>query len=130
MTLAELLKPQGYATAIFGKWHLGHHPQFLPTRHGFDEYFGLPYSNDMWPQAPDRPKFPDLPLIEGEKIDRDSTPTRRKLTTWYTERAVQFIEQNKDRPFFLYVAAHDAARAAVRLRQVQGQVEAAGCTAT
>ena len=51
-TLAEVLKARGYATAIFGKWHLGHHPQFLPTRHGFDEYFGLPYSNDMWPYHP------------------------------------------------------------------------------
>src|SRR5262249_38123952 len=90
------------ATAIFGKWHLGHHPQFLPTRHGFDEYFGLPYSNDMWPRHPIA-KFPDLPLIDGEKtIERN--PDQTKLTTWYTERAVAFIEKNKDKPFFLYVA--------------------------
>src|SRR3569832_1047541 len=67
MTLAELVKQKGYATAIFGKWHLGHHPQFLPTRHGFDEYFGLPYSNDMWPNHPTDKCFPDLPLIEGDR---------------------------------------------------------------
>lgn len=102
-TIAETLKPLGYATACFGKWHLGHHPQFLPTRHGFDEYFGLPYSNDMWPKHPERPKaYPDLPLIEGEKII-EYNPDQTKLTTWYTERAVKFIERNKGRPFFLYV---------------------------
>src|SRR5207344_735917 len=67
MTLGELVKQQGYATAAIGKWHLGHHPQFLPTRHGFDEYFGLPYSNDMWPNHPTG-KYPDLPLIENERV--------------------------------------------------------------
>jgi arylsulfatase A-like enzyme len=66
-TLAELLKGRGYATAIYGKWHLGHQPKFLPTRHGFDGFFGLPYSNDMWPKHP-AGAYPDLPLIEGEKI--------------------------------------------------------------
>jgi len=103
VTIAELLKPRGYVTAIYGKWHLGHHPKFLPTRHGFDEYFGLPYSNDMWPYHPERPgSYPPLPLIEGEKII-EHNPDQSKLTTWYTERAVRFIEKNKDRPFFLYV---------------------------
>jgi arylsulfatase A len=101
-TIAQMLKPRGYATAIYGKWHLGHHPQFLPTRHGFDDYLGLPYSNDMWPKHPTA-KFPDLPLIEGEKTI-ELNPDQHKLTTLYTERAVQFIEKNKDRPFFLYVA--------------------------
>ncbi|MDB5344954.1 MAG: arylsulfatase family protein [Schlesneria sp.] len=101
VTIAELLKGRGYATAIYGKWHLGHHPQFLPTRHGFDDYFGLPYSNDMWPKHPTA-KFPDLPLIEGEKTI-ELNPDQSKLTTWYTERAVKFIEANKQRPFFLYV---------------------------
>src|SRR6478609_3334058 len=68
-TLAEVCKSKGYATGMVGKWHLGHHPQFLPTRHGFDSYFGLPYSNDMWPHHPERPKgYPNLPLIENEKI--------------------------------------------------------------
>ena len=102
-TIAEILKPRGYATACYGKWHLGHHPQFLPTRHGFDDYFGLPYSNDMWPHHPERPGgYPDLPLIEGEKII-EYNPDQTKLTTWYTERAVKFIEANKDRPFFVYL---------------------------
>jgi arylsulfatase A-like enzyme len=100
-TLGGLLKSRGYATAIYGKWHLGYQEKFLPTRHGFDEYFGLPYSNDMWPKHPSV-KFPALPLIEGEKTIA-TNPDQTKLTTWYTERAVGFIERNKDKPFFLYV---------------------------
>ena len=69
MTIAEVVKQKGFATAIYGKWHLGHKPRFLPTAQGFDEWFGLPYSNDMWPYHPEnRYKFPDLPLMEGEKI--------------------------------------------------------------
>ena len=97
MTIAEILKTRGYATAVFGKWHLGHHPQFLPTRHGFDEYFGLPYSNDMWPNNPSAPKgfYPDLPLIENEKVAQ-LAPDQTQLTTWYTEHAVKFIEKSKD----------------------------------
>jgi arylsulfatase A-like enzyme len=101
-TIAELAKTKGYATAIFGKWHLGHHPQFLPTRHGFDEYLGLPYSNDMWPNHPTNPNYPPLPLIENEKV-LELMPDQTRLTTLYTERAVKFIEQNRDRPFFLYM---------------------------
>jgi len=108
MTMAEVFKQKGYATGMAGKWHLGHHPQFLPTRHGFDEYFGLPYSNDMWPHHPEAKKgtYPNLPLIEGDKvIDPDITPEKQpNLTTWYAERAVKFIERNKDRPFFFYLA--------------------------
>jgi arylsulfatase A len=104
LTLGQLAKQRGYATAIFGKWHLGHHPQFLPTRHGFDEYFGLPYSNDMWPRHPTAGKqFPALPLIEGEKTIA-TNPDQTQLTTWYAEHAVKFIERHKDQPFLLYVA--------------------------
>ena len=103
VTIAQMLKPLGYATACYGKWHLGHQPRFLPMRHGFDEYFGLPYSNDMWPKHPERPTgYPDLPLVEGERVIAYN-PDQTQLTTWYTERAVNFIEKNKDRPFFLYV---------------------------
>jgi len=101
--LSELLKDRGYATAIYGKWHLGDNPRFLPPRHGFDRYFGLPYSNDMWPNHPTNGKaYPPLPLIEGEKVVQ-TMPDQTQLTTWYTERAVQFITDNKDRPFFVYV---------------------------
>ncbi len=100
-TLAELCKSRGYATAIYGKWHLGHHPKFLPTQHGFDEYFGLPYSNDMWPLHPTA-KFPPLPLIDHDRKIAEN-PDQTQLTTWYTERAVKFIDANVQRPFFLYV---------------------------
>jgi arylsulfatase len=108
MTLAELLKQKGYATGMAGKWHLGRPTQFLPVHHGFDEYLGLPYSNDMWPSHPEAKKgtYPTLPLIEGDKvIDNEITPQEQpNLTTWYTDRAVKFIERNKDRPFFFYLA--------------------------
>jgi len=101
-TIAEVLKPLGYATACYGKWHLGHHPKFLPMRHGFDDYFGLPYSNDMWPYHPTSNRYPDLPLIEGERVI-EYNPDQTQLTTWYTARAVRFIEKSKDQPFFLYL---------------------------
>jgi arylsulfatase A-like enzyme len=117
MTLAELVKQKGYATAIFGKWHLGDAPQFLPVRHGFDDYYGLPYSNDMWPFHPEyvnlppetakrKRGYPDLPMIEGERvaIPQVTSKEQEQLTTWYTERAVSFIERNRERPFFLYLA--------------------------
>jgi arylsulfatase len=113
-TIAEVLKKKEYATACFGKWHLGHHHKFLPLQHGFDEYLGLPYSNDMWPVEYDgtalpeghsKLRYPPLPLIEGnEKVAEIRTlEDQDTLTTRYTKRAVQFIEKNKDRPFFLYV---------------------------
>lgn len=107
MTLAEVVKQKGYATSCVGKWHLGHHPKFLPTRHGFDEYLGLPYSNDMWPGHPEAGKnFPDLPLFDGQQIvdAQVSDEDQCQLTTRYTERAVQFIQKNKDRPFLVYLA--------------------------
>ena len=113
LTLAELCKSRGYATAIFGKWHLGHHKQFLPLQHGFDEYYGLPYSNDMWPEpmypghdvAKRKADTPPLPLIEGNEVvdERVTGEDQEQLTTSYTERAVDFIDRNHERPFFLYV---------------------------
>jgi len=107
-TLAEMLKQRGYATGMAGKWHLGHREPFLPNRHGFDESFGLPYSNDMWPHHPEAKKgtYPNLPLYEnGRIIDADITPEKQtQLTTRYTERAVSFIERNRERPFFFYLA--------------------------
>ncbi|MDP2884962.1 MAG: sulfatase [Ignavibacteria bacterium] len=112
-TIATLLRKRGYATGIFGKWHLGHHREFFPLQHGFDEYFGLPYSNDMWPVGYDgtpamqgqKSTYPPLPLIDGnEKVDEVATlADQDKLTTRYTERGVRFIEKNKDKPFFLYL---------------------------
>ena len=114
LTLAEVCKQKGYATACYGKWHLGHHKQFLPMQHGFDDYFGLPYSNDMWPYHPgvrhlpmeERIKrWPHLPLIDKNTVinPQVSPKDQEQLTTQYTERAVSFINDNKDRPFFLYV---------------------------
>jgi len=108
VTLAELLQQQGYATGMAGKWHLGRPRPFLPVHHGFEEYYGLPYSNDMWPHHPEaRPgTYPPLPLIEGDQvIDPEVTPaTQTQLTTRYTERAVRFIERHRTRPFFFYLA--------------------------
>jgi arylsulfatase len=100
--LPELCRDRGYATAVFGKWHLGCHPEFLPTRHGFDAFFGIPYSNDNGPLHPVVRGIPPLPLYEGEKVaERD--PDQRTFTRRITEHAVAFIDRHKDRPFFLYV---------------------------
>ncbi|WP_295938695.1 sulfatase [uncultured Alistipes sp.] len=101
-TIAEVLKKRDYATAIYGKWHLGDAEKFLPLQHGFDDYYGLPYSNDMWPFHP-KWEFPDLPTIEGNTI-LGYNLDQSTLTTEYTERSVKFIKENKDRPFFLYLA--------------------------
>jgi arylsulfatase A-like enzyme len=114
LTIAELLKTRGYATAIFGKWHLGHHKEFLPLQHGFDEYVGVPYSNDMWPinlkgekdpPGVGRGDYPPLPLVEGNVTieELNSFAAQDKLTTLYTEKAVDFINRNSGNPFFLYV---------------------------
>lgn len=116
ITIAEALKPRGYATAAIGKWHLGHLPEHLPMRHGFDSYFGVPYSNDMdWtggnlPSEERRhrtmnPKveYWNVPLMRDDQIierpAQQSTLTRR-----YTDEAIAFVRRNRDRPFFLYVA--------------------------
>ncbi|MBI1387965.1 MAG: sulfatase-like hydrolase/transferase [bacterium] len=103
MTIAQLLKQQDYATAIFGKWHLGDSKRFLPLQHGFDEYYGIPYSHDMWPFHPETDSFPDLPLIEGNDVI-EYNPDLTQLTRNYTFRAVDFITRNRERPFFLYLA--------------------------
>ncbi|MFC1759210.1 sulfatase [Planctomycetota bacterium] len=114
MTIAELCKQKGYATACYGKWHLGHHPKFLPTSHGFDEYFGLPYSNDMWPYHPgvrqlpmqERLKrWPHLPLIDGTKVVNSKVDgdAQKLLTKQYTEHAVDFIHRNHEKPFLVYL---------------------------
>ncbi len=106
-TIAELLKKKGYATAIYGKWHLGVQEKFLPTRHGFDEFYGIPYSNDMWPYHPGGSHlFPNLPLFENETIVNPAvTPEDQKLfTTQFTERTIDFIKRNKNKPFFVYLA--------------------------
>jgi arylsulfatase A-like enzyme len=115
-TIAEICKQKNYATACFGKWHLGHHPKFLPTQHGFDTYYGIPYSNDMWPNHPEelakvaagkqrRANYPPLPMVENSKIvDADVTAEdQTQLTTDYTQRAVDFIRQHRQEPFFVYL---------------------------
>ncbi len=106
MTMGELLKQKGYETAIFGKWHLGDSFQFLPLQNGFDEYYGLPHSNDMWPFHPQQGpifSFPDLPTIEGNDIVGFNTD-QTQFTTDYTNRSIDFIKRNKDKAFFLYLA--------------------------
>ena len=104
ITIAEVLKAKGYATGMMGKWHLGDQPEFLPTRQGFDEFFGLPYSHDIhpWHQNNQKYNFPDLPLLEGEEVI-EMNPDMNYLTQRITDRAVAFIEENKERPFFLYI---------------------------
>lgn len=121
LTIAELCRSRGYATACFGKWHLGHHPRFLPTRHGFDQFFGIPYSNDMWPLHPGNvaklkrnpnaePDWPPLPLLESNSADHvevlnaDMQPADQKLMTrQFTDRATRFIRDHAEQPFFVYL---------------------------
>lgn len=103
-TLAEMLKSKGYATAAFGKWHLGHLPQYLPSAHGFDEFFGIPYSNDMWPNHPVSPQYyPPLPLIRGTQVI-ETNPDQSRFTTEFTQEAIGFIQKNQEKPFFVYLA--------------------------
>jgi len=102
-TLAEILKDAGYRTAIVGKWHLGDQPEFLPTRHGFDSYFGIPYSNDMGHDSRPKPyRYPPLPVLRNEKVIEEE-PDQRYITKRYTQEALKFLEEAKDEPFFLYL---------------------------
>jgi arylsulfatase len=102
LLLPELFKSRGYATAAFGKWHLGLPPKFHPTRHGFDEFFGIPYSNDNGPLHPTMRGLPPLPLYEGGKVV-EKDPDQRLFTRRIADRAVSVIERNRERPFFLYL---------------------------
>ena len=124
ITIADLLNAAGYSTAMVGKWHLGHLPEFLPAKHGFDEWFGIPYSNDMDLDRPtvtalndgklglwhtgkhwDEPmsEYWGVPLMQGDKIIKRS-PDQSLLTQMYTKRSIDFIKKNADKPFFLYIA--------------------------
>jgi arylsulfatase A len=100
ITIAEVLRQAGYATTIVGKWHLGDQPPFLPTRHGFDSYFGIPYSDDMTETEDGR--RPPLPLMQNERVI-EAPPDRNLLTQRYTDRVIEFITENRDRPFFVYM---------------------------
>lgn len=100
--LPELLKEKNYATAIIGKWHLGDQPEHLPTRHGFDTYFGIPYSNDM-AVMPRRPDSPPLPLMRDEEVIQEQ-PAQGPLIERYTTEAIEFIRRHREQPFFLYLA--------------------------
>lgn len=97
ITIAEVLKEQDYATMCIGKWHLGDHPDFMPTSHGFDHYFGIPYSNDM-----NRKQVP-LPLVRDLTVIEDSVQKDTTITAQYTTEAVKFIKANSKNPFFLYL---------------------------
>ncbi len=130
VTIAELLKERGYATALVGKWHLGHHQQFLPGRHGFDHFFGIPYPNDhepvrvQWEKRAGVPDYrpPPMPLYREDKLveepaDLESLPLR------FTQDAVRFLRENRDRPFYLHLAnieTHTPNFTAARFRDFSG----------
>jgi len=102
VTIARLLQKHGYATACIGKWHLGDQEPFLPTRHGFEFFYGCPYSEDMWP-TPKHPDWPALPLMRQEAVV-EAPPDRNLLTRRYTEESIAFLRSQRQRPFFLYLA--------------------------
>lgn len=100
--LPEMFKANDYATACFGKWHLGTKPEFFPTRNGFDQWAGLPYSNDNGPLHPTVRGIPALPFYENDKVV-ENDPDQSQFTNRFTDYAVKFVTENKDRPFFLYL---------------------------
>jgi arylsulfatase A len=117
ITIAEVLKQKSYATAAIGKWHLGHRPDFLPMKQGFDSYYGIPYSNDMDaingtrnyynntddPNYNSNPEYFNVPLMQNESI-LERPANQNTITRRYTEKSIEFIKSNKDKPFFLYLA--------------------------
>ena len=118
ITIAEMLKPQGYATGCFGKWHLGHLPEFLPTSQGFDTYFGIPYSNDMDrvagspnynkeahadPNYLAKTEYYNVPLMRDETIV-EQPADQTTVTERYTTEAIKFIKEHHSQPFFVYLA--------------------------
>jgi len=132
ITLAEIAQSVGYRTGMFGKWHLGDQPEFLPTRQGFEEFFGLPYSHDISPKHPRQEffKFPPLPLLEGEGVI-ELDPDKNNLTRRITQRAVQFIKNHKEENFFLYVPhpiPHGPLAASAEIKKEYAQVLANGQT--
>ena len=104
ITIAELLGAAGYKTACLGKWHLGDQVEFLPTRHGFDYFFGIPYSNDMWPEYKAW-NFPPLPILRNEEVvdSIESMADQASMTKKITTEAESFIQSNRNTPFFLYI---------------------------
>jgi len=102
-TIAKQLKKRGYATMLVGKWHCGDQKPFLPTNHGFDYYYGLPYSNDMGRQKGSPRVFPPLPLVENEEVI-EQQPDQTSLTERYVEQSIRFMRNNRNRPFFLCLA--------------------------
>ncbi|GGZ13250.1 hypothetical protein GCM10007049_01290 [Echinicola pacifica] len=130
ITIAEIARSVGYRTGIFGKWHLGDQLEFLPTRQGFEEFFGLPYSHDITPRHPRQKyfQFPPLPLLEGENVV-ELDPDDNYLTRRITERAVKFIEDHKEESFFLYVPhpiPHAPVAASAEIKEEYAQVLATG----
>jgi arylsulfatase A-like enzyme len=110
-TIAEVLRAAGYRTGCFGKWHVGDQPEFLPTRRGFDTYYGVPYSNDMQPrgdregdQKPIERRYPLLPVVRDETVERGLVWDQETLTEELTNETIAFIEANRERPFFAYLA--------------------------
>ena len=104
LLISEMLKENGYKTGIFGKWHLGDADIFLPTRHGFDEFFGILFSNDMWPFHPEIPHaFPDDLLLYKNENPIETLIDQSDLTKRITDESIRFINENKNNPFFLYI---------------------------